>query len=487
MLLARRKPMNDTSAFLCAIGDVPAIADPDTVRRKSRDMTANFSPVMKRDALEKVADVIVRPRDKADVLRIASAAARTRMPIVMRGAGTANFGQGIPLAGGAMVDMTGLSKILWTGEHRVRAEAGARMMAIDDATRPGGWELRMHPSTKKVATVGGFVGGGHAGVGSCSWGILRDRGNLLGLEVVSIEEEPRIVQLSGDRVNLVHHAYGTNGIVTEVEMPLATAWPWREEIVVFPDFMTAVRFAHVLATSDGLVKKLVSVLSGQIVDMMRALRPFGRPGKDGIVLAMIAAPFIDGFHALVKDFGGEISSEADEGRGAYRAPLYEFAWGHTRLHVNRDFPEVVSNVGLYLDPDLVGAVERSHRRFGHMMGMAFEVKRFDGKLSLQGSPFFRYEGEAHLADVMRGMADDGAMVANNHTFLVKEGGMKSLDGEDAAFKRAMDPFDLMNPGKLRFDDGAGAESTGGELPSAGWRYDDPRETSEGTAKSTATA
>jgi len=72
------------------------------------------------------------------------------------------------------------------------------------------------------------------------------------------------------------------------------------------------------------------------------------------------------------------------------------------------------------------------------------------------------------------MTDDGAMVANNHTFLVKEGGMKSVEGEDAPFKRAMDPYDLMNPGKLRFDDAAAKESTGGELPSPGWRYDPAR-------------
>ncbi|VWX60359.1 FAD-linked oxidase [Burkholderiales bacterium 8X] len=473
MLLARRQGMHNIEAFLSALGDVPAIADPDIVRRKSRDMTANFSPVMKRDALEKVADLIVRPRDKADVLRIASAAARTRMPLVMRGAGTANFGQGIPLAGGAMVDMTALSKVLWMRDQSVCAEAGARMMAIDEATRPTGWELRMHPSTKKVATIGGFVGGGHAGVGSCSYGILRDRGNLLGLEVVSIEEEPRIVKLRADQVNLVHHAYGTNGIITEVELPLAPAWRWREAVVVFAEFMTAVRFAHRLATSDGLLKKLVSVMGGGILEMMRSIRACGRRGKDGVVLAMIAAPCMEGFAALVKDFGGEITSEADEGLGPYRAPLYEFGWGHTRLHVNRDFPDLVSNVGLYLDPDLVGAIERSHRRFAHLPGMAFEVKRFDGKLSLQGSPFFRYEGEAQLADIMRGMAEDGAHVANNHTFLVKEGGMKSLDDEDAAFKRAMDPHGLMNPGKLRFDDdAAGDDSTGGDLPSSGWRYDD---------------
>ena len=92
--------------------------------------------------------------------------------------------------------------------------------------------------------------------------------------------------------------------------------------------------------------------------------------------------------SITTEFGGTVTSEAPEGRGPYRIPLYEMSWGHTRMHVNREHPEIVSNVGLYLDPDLVGAIRRSHRRFAHLPGMHFEAKRFDGRLSFQGSPFF---------------------------------------------------------------------------------------------------
>ena len=130
--------MNDIAAFRLALGDVPSFTEGEVVRRKSRDMTANFSPVLARDAMEHVAEVLVRPRTKMDVVRIAAAAVRTRVPPVVRVAGTANFGQGIPLRGGAMVDMTGLGQVLWVRDGRVRAEAGARLGAIDEAARPRG-------------------------------------------------------------------------------------------------------------------------------------------------------------------------------------------------------------------------------------------------------------------------------------------------------------------------------------------------------------
>ncbi len=465
--------MPDLNAFLSAIGDVPSISDPVAVRRKSRDMTAQFSPIMRHELKDKFADVIVRPRCKDDVLKVASAAARVRMPIMMRGGGTATFGQGIPLKGGAVVDMTGLESVLWTKNGSVRAEAGARLFAIDQITRPTGWELRMHSSTKRHAAIGGFVGGGHAGVGSCVYGILRDRGNILGLQVVSVEEEPKVVELRGDDVNLVHHAYGTNGIMTEVEMPLAPAWPWVEVVIVFPEFMRSVEFSHALATSDGIVKKLVSMIGWPIPRFVRALRPYVHEGSN-VVLCMVAAPFMDALRALTRDFAGEITSEAPEGEGPYGIPLYEFSWGHTPMHANKEDPDLVSNIGLYLDPDLVGAIRRSHQRFKELGGFHLEAKRFDGKLSFQGSPMYRFVDEQQMAAVMKGMADDGAMVANNHTFLVKEGGMKPVNNADAEFKRRMDPYDLINPGKMSFDAENQEGGIGAALPSEGWKYQEQK-------------
>ncbi|NKF24628.1 FAD-binding oxidoreductase [Solimonas marina] len=464
--------MNDVTGFAEQLGDIPFECDAEQVRRRSRDMSMHFSPIIRRDAADKVADLIVRPRTEADVLQVAAAAARTRMPLIMRGGGTCNLGQGVPLHGGAIVDMTALSEVLWVREHRVRAQAGARLIAIDETTRPLGGELRMHSSTKRAATVAGYVGGGHAGIGSCTWGILRDRGNILGLRVISVGEQPEVVELRGDDVNLVHHAYGTNGIITEVELPLAPAWPWVEVIALFPAFMTAVEFAYELGLADGIIKKLISLDDWPNWHYMSAMRPFGRDG-DSMARCMIAAPSMEAFRALVTRYGGEIRSEAAEGAGSYGAPLYEFCWGHARLKVNRERRDIVNNIGLYLDPDAVAAVARSHRRFRELGGLHLEVKRYAGRLAFQGSPYYGYVDDAQVADVIRGMTEDGAMVANNHTFFVKDNGMKHVEARDAEFKQRMDPYGLMNPGKFDVGGGAAGHSSGVELPTTGWQYERP--------------
>lgn len=477
--MSKRAP--DLEGFLNAIDDVPAISDRLTVKRKSRDMTAAFSPVMRQEMKDKFADVVVRPRHKDDVLRIASAAARNRMPLIARGAGTANFGQGIPLRGGAIVDMTALDKVMWIKPGAVRAECGIRLARIDEATRPQGFELRMFPSTKEAATLGGYVAGGHSGVGCCVYGILRDRGNIRAMELVSIEEEPKTVELRGDDVLLAHHAYGTNGLITEIEMPLAPVWPWREVIVAFDGVMDAVRFAHDLAISDGIVKKLISILGAPIPQTIREMRQFGGASRS-LVLCLIAEQSMESFAPLVGGFGGEIVSLAEEGKGAYGIPLYEFSWGHTRLQVNKTDPSIVGLIGLYASADPVADIAKSEKRFRHLNGLHFEVKRFDGRLSFQGSPYFPFSGDAQLAEVMAGMAEDGAMIANNHTFKVKQGGMKLVTPQDVAFKRRMDPYNLCNPGKMDFDVEEAVESAGEDLTDKTWSYRSQRGAPDPKAK-----
>jgi FAD/FMN-containing dehydrogenase len=65
---------------------------------------------------------------------------------------------------------------------------------------------------------------------------LRDFGNIIRLRVVTMEEEPQVLELTGEDLHKVTHAYGTNGIITEIEMPLAPAYDWVDAIVGFDEF-----------------------------------------------------------------------------------------------------------------------------------------------------------------------------------------------------------------------------------------------------------
>src|ERR1700732_4028723 len=161
---------SSTLASLVAdLGDIATVADPKIVRRRSRDFFW-YSPILNEQLDGKSADLIVAPRDEAEVVRVAAACARHRVPLTVRAGGTGNYGQAVPLQGGVLLDITALSATEWIKPGIIRVGAGAKMNAIDAQLQPAGWELRMHPSTKRTATIGGFVAGGGGGLGSGQYG-----------------------------------------------------------------------------------------------------------------------------------------------------------------------------------------------------------------------------------------------------------------------------------------------------------------------------
>ena len=188
----------------------------------------------------------------------------------------------------------------------------------------------MHPSTKRMATIGGFVGGGSGGVGSVTYGGLREPGNILAARVVTLEETPRVIELRADAAQKVNRAYGTTGIITALEMPLAPAWPWVDVIVAFDDFIDAVQVGYDVALADGVVKKLLTPdrpgRSRAISARSSRICPEGKH----VIFGMIAEPSLESFKAILGT-RGTITYEQPSRREPGKEPLYEYTWNHTTL------------------------------------------------------------------------------------------------------------------------------------------------------------
>eukprot|EP00741_Cyanophora_paradoxa_P006456 tig00001017_g6252.t1 len=244
------------------LGDIPVTADPGQVAQKSKDYFW-YSPILKEQLTGKVGDFVAAPRNEEEVIRVLDACRQLRIPVTARGWGTGNYGQAVPLARGCVLDLSGLDRLLWCKDGAARVQAGMKLVDLEAQTVPLGWELRFHPSTRRTASIGGFVAGGSGGVGSINYGGLRDPGNLRALRVVTMgtaDEPPKAVELRGPDCLKVAHAYGTNGIITEVELPLAPATKWSDVVFSFPDLNSAVAFGERLGRADGVRKKLLSVL-----------------------------------------------------------------------------------------------------------------------------------------------------------------------------------------------------------------------------------
>src|SRR4051794_10604198 len=99
-------------AFLQDVDGVPSSTDLTDLRRKSRDYFW-YSPLLNEMLKDKLADVVVTPRNEDDVVRVAAACAKHRIPLTVRAGATGNYGQCVPLEGGVVLDITQLNKIEW--------------------------------------------------------------------------------------------------------------------------------------------------------------------------------------------------------------------------------------------------------------------------------------------------------------------------------------------------------------------------------------
>src|ERR1700742_56794 len=313
-------------AFLADIAGIELSTELTDRRRRSRDYFW-YSPILHEQLKDKLADVIVTPRDEAEVVRVAAACARHRIPLTVRGGATGNYGQCVPLRGGVVLDMALLDRIEWQKPGLVRAQAGAKLFDIDAATRPNGWELRMHPSTKRMSQIGGFVAGGSGGVGRGTFGGMGEAGNIRAARIATLEPEPRVIELRGDAAQKISRAYGTTGIITALEMPLAPALPWIDVIVAFDDLEQAVRFGNAIALADGIVKKLLSPIQWPLPQNFAAYRPYCPDGKS-ILIAMIGEMSIESFETILETFGGRVTYKAPAEDVPNKVPLYEHTWNH---------------------------------------------------------------------------------------------------------------------------------------------------------------
>lgn len=437
----------DWDAFSSELSGIEIISDRAQVVKLSQDYY-HFSPVLQPLLSDKTGDLVVRPASEAEVLRIAAACVKSKIPLTVRGAGTGNYGQCIPLKGGVILDTSKMNSIRWIKPGLACVEPGVKMSVFDKQARETGWELRMVPSTYRTATIGGFIGGGSGGIGSITYGQLRDRGNLHAVRVVTMEDEPRVIELRGDEVQKVNHAYGTNGIITELEIPLAPAYAWAEIIVAFDDFMTSANFGQALGDADGIIKKLICVCAWPIPAYFAAFREEIPEGKH-CALLMVAESCLEPLQDLVREYGGTICYQKNAQAASKGAAIAEFTWNHTTLHARSADPSLTYLQTLFPADKGLKLIEELYNYYGDEVMMHLEFLRMNGRAIAAALQIVRYTTESRLNEIIRYHEEQGALIANPHTYILEDGGMKSINVEQLQFKELVDPYGLLNPGKMR--------------------------------------
>ena len=174
-------------------------------------------------ALKGPVSVVVLPGSTEEISAVVKFAAEYGRAIVTRGSGTGLSGGSVPSEGCIILCLTRLDKILSVDAANltVRAQCGVITAAIDAAANKHGLFYPPDPGSMKISTIGGNVAENSGGLRGLKYGVTRDY--VMGLEVVL--PDGRIAQFGNACVkdvagysmkDLFIGSEGTLGIITEV-------------------------------------------------------------------------------------------------------------------------------------------------------------------------------------------------------------------------------------------------------------------------------
>ena len=174
-------------------------------------------------ALKGPVGVVVLPGSTKEISEVVKLAAARGLAIVTRGSGTGLSGGSVPSEGCIILCLTRLDKILSVDAANltVRAQCGVITAAIDAAANKHGLFYPPDPGSMKISTIGGNVAENSGGLRGLKYGVTRDY--VMGLEVVL--PDGRIAQFGNACVkdvagysmkDLFIGSEGTLGIITEV-------------------------------------------------------------------------------------------------------------------------------------------------------------------------------------------------------------------------------------------------------------------------------
>jgi glycolate oxidase len=177
--------------------------------------------------LARLPDLVVFPGSAAEISQIVQWANLYRFPVVPRGAGSGRAGGAVPLAGGVVLVLTRLNRILEidTDDLVAVVEPGVITGQLKKAVEEAGLYYPPDPGSVDFCTIGGNVAAGAGGAMAVQYGVTRDY--VLGLSVVLptgeiIDTGARTMKsvVGYDLTHLFLGSEGTLGIITRIVLKL---------------------------------------------------------------------------------------------------------------------------------------------------------------------------------------------------------------------------------------------------------------------------
>jgi glycolate oxidase len=447
-------------ALRAVVGSDALLVDPASLRTYECDGLTS---------MRVMPSAVVLPASANEVQGVVRACHERRLPFVARGAGTGLSGGALPVAGGIVISLARMNRILDVDfvNARVDVEPGVINLEVTRRVAPRQFFFAPDPSSQSVCSIGGNVAENSGGAHCLKYGFTTT--HVLGLEVVL--PDGSLAHLGGrtldapgyDLSGVFVGSEGTLGIATRVTLRIVKQPESIQTILAaFPtvgDASAAV--SHIIA--DGLSPSAMEIMDALAIEAAEAAVHAGYPRCGGLLLVEVDGPrtevdaLVNAADAICRSCGASeirlARSEAEralvwKGRKAAFAAMGRIATGY----IVQD--GVIPRTTL---PEVMREIERLAAEAGLRVANVFHAG--DGNLH----PLVLYDryaaGQQHVAEdlsfrILQLCLDHGGSITGEHgvgeekkTMMGKMFAEPDLETMQRV-RCAFDPLHLSNPTKI---------------------------------------
>lgn len=417
-------------------------------------------------------DIVVMPRNTEQVSKLVKLANEHKIAVTPRGAGTGLCGHAVPLHKGIVLDLCNMNKIkeVHVEDLYCVVESGVVYAQLNKELAKKNFFFPTTPGSGDVCTIGGMVAVNASGMRAIKYGATRDY--VMGLEVVLPNGK---VMRTGTRTlknasgyqldRLFVGSEGTLGVITEINLRVSPLPKARAlAMVAFNDLVKAGQCVSNLIAYP-LIPSSIEIIDRVCIEAVNKAMKVGFPEVEAMLLVEV-----DGHPNVVEDeiklvseicknseaVSVEFSTDKDTmdkwiaGRKAVLPSLSRYGEKYVSVSLADDMAVPMSQI-----PKAVKAFQEVGKKNGVIIGTYGHAA--DGNLHTKmlldpKSKTSWKNGEKAVKEIFDAVLELGGTVTGEHGVAISKAPYMQKERPTAletmkAIKKALDPNNIMNPGK----------------------------------------
>jgi glycolate oxidase len=415
-------------------------------------------------------DLVVIPSSTEEVSRVVSLAYQEKIPVIGRGSGTNLSGGTVAVRGGIVIHFSRMKRILEVDlpNRTVTVEPGIITLDLQNLLLKQGFVYAPDPASQKVSTLGGNFGENSGGPHCLKYGVTTN--HVLGAELVLYDGS--VVWTGGksqdtpgyDLTGLLVGSEGTLGIATKIMLKLIPAPEAVKTMLAIYDSIQDASNTVSAIIAEGIVPATLEMMDNLVLKAVEESVHAGYPTDAAAVLIIELDGMVDGMERQAEKIMEicrrhnvrEIRLAKSD---AERADLWAGRKGAFGA-VSRLRPSYLvcdGTVPRTKLPEVLSKVLEVGKKYNLPIGNVFHAG--DGNLHPLILFDERDQGDLErvhkvAAEILKICVDAGGTISGEHgigTEKLKEMSLIFTDSDIdlmRQIKKAFDPYDIWNPGKV---------------------------------------